>query len=190
MNDSVNTRFLKSATQGIEYTRGLVGLTTASCLSSSCTYWNVCFILSSTSLSLSPCRFCWRICWVFTKSACFFRSSRRPIPILSLQTPVSIHHFASRRLRGLDPALPDPVGDCDKSRNRKRLCAFARVDAELVEFGCGDQTGKVVSQSLPPHRKRLCDHLGKAPFIQGVELRERARHEPHNGGIHLGRRPE
>src|SRR5882762_10189718 len=140
MNDSVNTRFLKSATQGIEYTRGVVGFTTASCLSSSCTYWNVCFILSSTSLSLSPCRFCWRICWVFTKSACFFRSSRRPIVILSLHTPISIHHFASGRLRGLGPTLPD--------------------------------------------------YLGKARLIQGIELRQRARHEPHDGGLHLGRRPE
>jgi len=34
--------------------QGLVGFTTASCLRSSCRYWNVCFILSSTNLSLSP----------------------------------------------------------------------------------------------------------------------------------------
>src|SRR6266481_1043814 len=190
MNDSVNRRFLKSATPGIEYTRGMVGFTTPSCLSSSCTYWNVCFILSSTSLSLSPCRFCWRICWVFTKSACFFRSSRRPIVILSLRTPISIHHFASRRLRGLGPALPDSIGDCDKSRNRKRLCAFTRVDTQLIELARGDQARQVVSQSLSAHRERLRDHLGKTRLIQGIELRQRARHEPHDGGLHLGRRPE
>src|SRR5258706_12790033 len=169
---------------------GLVGFTTASCLSSSCTYWNVCFILSSTSLSLSPCRFCWRICWVFTKSACFFRSSRRPIVILSLRTPISIHHFASRRLRGLGPALPDWMGDCKKSRNRKRLCAFPRVDTQLIELARGDQARQVVSQSLSAHRERLRTPLEKPRLIQGIELRQRARHEPHDGGMHLGRRPE
>src|SRR5216683_262606 len=136
MNDSVNTRLLKSATQGIEYTRGLVGLTTASCLSSSCTYWNVCFILSSTSLSCPPADSADESAGSSPSRPVF--SGRQegpwPSPCFEPHIHLSIHHFASGRSRGLGATLREPVGDCDKSRNREALCALAWVDAELGEI--------------------------------------------------------
>src|SRR5438445_13543143 len=111
------------------------------------------------------------------------------IPLLQTSY-LSIHHFASGRSRGLGATLREPVGDCDKSRNREALCALARVDAELREIRTGNQPRKVVSQSLSPHRKRPGDDPGETGFAQGLELRQGARYEAHDGGVNLGRRPE
>src|SRR5439155_16427046 len=113
-----------------------------------------------------------------------------PSPCFKLRIHLSIHYFASGRSRGLGAPLRKPVGDCDKSRNRESLCALARVDAQFGEIRRGNQPRKIVSQSLSPHRKRPGDDSGEAGFIQGIELRNRARYEAHDGGVNFRRRPE
>jgi len=122
MNDSVNTRFLKSRRWVSSRRGGWWVFTTASCLSSSCTYWNVCFILSSTSLSLFPLQILLENLLGLHQVRLFFQVVKKahchPLASYSdIYTP-----FCQRASAGLGPTLADSIGDCDKSATES-VCA-------------------------------------------------------------------